>query len=107
MSSGYSPGITFTKEYAPWLFVVWVCFSDVPVLVTVPCAPTPAAREASVTAPETDPYVDCPWTQREDVKTMPTTSVRNKTAADRLRDVMVSPSQFGRYIPDSGLTLKR
>src|SRR6266404_10000988 len=91
MSSRYSPGITFTKEYVPWSFVVWVCFSDVPVLVSVTCAPTTAAPEASVTAPDTDPYVDCPWTEREDVRTMPTISVRKRTAADKLRDDMVSP----------------
>jgi hypothetical protein len=106
MSSRYSPGITFTKEYVPWSLVVWVCFSEVPVLVSVTCAPTTAAPEGSVTAPETDPYVDCPWTQIEDVKTIPTTSVRNKTEADKLLDDMVSPSQIERYIPDSGLALK-
>ena len=70
-STVYPPGFTLTKEYNPFWSVVNICFSPVAVLVSVTCAPGIAAPEASLTVPEIDPKVDCPWAVRHSRGTAP------------------------------------
>src|ERR1700722_2759800 len=87
-STRYCPGNRFTKVKSPSAPLDWVRFSEVPMLVNVTLASVTAAPDASVTAPEIEPYVDWAYADTNDPDAR---RLNERTIVQNLREFMPTP----------------